>query len=122
VFVLVVFGLPPSLSRAEQARRIWHTSRIDLDNCTKLVLDALNGVAWDDDRQVVFGVQSKLWSSTEEQYAVWVVPLPDDPSDVVVSLRGLNSLVAGFVADVERRMVTGRAEILTATMNLVQQT
>jgi crossover junction endodeoxyribonuclease RusA len=25
----------------------------DLDNCTKLVLDSLNGVAWIDDRQVV---------------------------------------------------------------------
>lgn len=34
--------------------------RCDVDNCAKAVLDALNGIAWDDDKQVVELRASKL--------------------------------------------------------------
>ena len=32
---------------------VFHTNRGDLDNLAKVILDAGNGIAWDDDRQVV---------------------------------------------------------------------
>ena len=38
----------------------------DLDNVIKLVLDALNGVAWDDDAQVTFILGSKAERERED--------------------------------------------------------
>jgi Holliday junction resolvase RusA-like endonuclease len=37
--------------------------RPDADNILKLVADALNGVAYDDDKRVVVASVCKLWSS-----------------------------------------------------------
>lgn len=39
------------------------TPRADLDNCAKAVLDALNGVAWEDDAQVERLVVSKTYGT-----------------------------------------------------------
>ena len=38
-----------------------HPSRSDVDNIAKAVMDALNGLAWDDDRQCVFLAAEKRW-------------------------------------------------------------
>jgi Holliday junction resolvase RusA-like endonuclease len=58
LFVQLVFGVPiPKKSRwwheAALARCVWPTPRPDLDNYEKLVLDALNGIFWLDDSQIV---------------------------------------------------------------------
>jgi Holliday junction resolvase RusA-like endonuclease len=42
----------------------WHFQRKDLDNCVKFVLDALNGVAYEDDSQIASINCSKLYSDT----------------------------------------------------------
>jgi len=34
-------------------RRMWKSTRPDLDNCVKAVADALDGIAWKDDGQIV---------------------------------------------------------------------
>ena len=34
------------------AGKILHTKKIDCDNLAKTVLDALNGIAYDDDKQI----------------------------------------------------------------------
>ena len=47
--VHVEIGLAPRLT----AKGIASKTRLDLDNCIKVALDALNGVAYDDDSQVV---------------------------------------------------------------------
>ena len=47
--VCVEFRLHPKLTKAGQPSKI----RIDLDNCLKVLLDALNNAAYQDDKQVV---------------------------------------------------------------------
>lgn len=50
------FGVPKSASKVRReamlSGRERHTKKVDCDNLAKVVLDALNGVAYDDDRQV----------------------------------------------------------------------
>lgn len=52
------FGLPIPKSTTKKRRQditdgyILHTKKPDIDNLTKSVMDALNGVAWHDDAQV----------------------------------------------------------------------
>lgn len=54
------FTMPTSMHRKREPREeIWKTTRPDLDNVIKM-LDALNGIVWQDDAQVVRIVASKL--------------------------------------------------------------
>ena len=39
------------------------TKKPDADNIAKIIMDGLNKVAWDDDKQVVKLVVNKLWSN-----------------------------------------------------------
>jgi Holliday junction resolvase RusA-like endonuclease len=52
--VIAVFEVPPSWSKAKQAAHLHraHTSKPDLDNCVKAILDGLNRIAFADDGQV----------------------------------------------------------------------
>ena len=44
--------------------KISHTKKPDLDNLVKLVLDAYNGVLYDDDSQIISRSLSKMYSLT----------------------------------------------------------
>lgn len=52
-----VFAIPPSWSKARRQAalegRVWHTSDPDIDRLINLVMDALVGIAYVDDNQVV---------------------------------------------------------------------
>lgn len=67
--VRAVFPIPPSWAawkrEAAADGLIWHTAKPDLDNIIKLVKDALPGIAYDDDAQVVGypGEPIKLYGS-----------------------------------------------------------
>ena len=54
--IIGVFPIPKSESKKRKADmlagKILHTKKIDCDNLCKTVLDALNGIAYDDDKQV----------------------------------------------------------------------
>ena len=76
---LVAFvPIPDSWSRADKARAlaglIQPTSRPDLDNYEKAVLDGLNGVAWYDDSQVCNVVKAKRYSA-KPRVVVEITPL-----------------------------------------------
>lgn len=45
----------------------YHTTRPDLDNLAKLVLDCGNGIIWEDDKQIVHLSVSKHYCSSEGQ-------------------------------------------------------
>lgn len=57
--VSLYFGMPVPKSTSKKKTMemvtgyISHTKRPDVDNLAKAVIDALNGVAWDDDSQIV---------------------------------------------------------------------
>lgn len=57
VDIVAFFGVPKSATKAERQAisegKILHTKKPDADNVLKLVCDALNGVAWEDDAQIV---------------------------------------------------------------------
>lgn len=59
------FAIPPSKSKKWKARAAQGqepvVKRPDLDNILKVVCDALNGVAWKDDKQVYFATTSKFY-------------------------------------------------------------
>ena len=45
--------------------KIWPAKKPDSDNIAKVVLDALNGIAYHDDTQIVMVVAKKVYSSLE---------------------------------------------------------
>ncbi len=65
--VSLVFGMPIPKSAPKSRKRamiegiIRHTKKPDVDNLIKSVLDALNGVAWVDDSQIVRISAMKLY-------------------------------------------------------------
>ena len=98
LFVLAVFKIPASCSKAEAARRIFHTQKPDDDNLRKMC-DALNWIVWADDAQVSFGPPMKIWSLTEESIRVWVVPLEQDVSSFD-TMANWTRIVASVAKDI----------------------
>lgn len=47
----------------EKIDGVYCTTHKDIDNIVKIVFDALNGVCYTDDKQVVFLVAEKLWTT-----------------------------------------------------------
>ena len=74
VTILFRFGRPKSHSKAARIDDN-HKQKPDLDNLTKAVLDALNGICWADDSQVCQIRASKAWR-TESQTIV-IIDLPE---------------------------------------------
>lgn len=64
--VIATRPMPKSWSRKRQLANVghWCTSKPDADNIGKLVCDALNGVLYDDDSQVVCLTVTKYWGDT----------------------------------------------------------
>lgn len=51
----------PKSHTKKQRQCLWHTGNADIDNLAKAVFDALNGVAYDDDKQIAFFQAHKRW-------------------------------------------------------------
>jgi Holliday junction resolvase RusA-like endonuclease len=63
VEVHATFSVPESWSKKRKADAVYHVSRPDADNLGKLVTDALNGVAYVDDSQIVHLCVSKRYGA-----------------------------------------------------------
>lgn len=57
--------IPKSLSKKKQIELDdkFHLKKPDVDNLSKLCLDSLNGIAWDDDSQIIHLEATKKYSS-----------------------------------------------------------
>lgn len=78
------FPVPKSVSKKKRAEMLngmeRPTKKPDLDNCIKSILDALNGIAFDDDSQVVKVVAEK-WYSEEPRAEVFLREYVDSFSE-----------------------------------------
>lgn len=73
VNIVARFKIPQRKSKAEKEKLLhdrYCTKKPDLDNITKIVLDALNGVVWKDDKNVVTVHAVKLWDANDERLIV----------------------------------------------------
>ena len=77
ITIRAVFGVPKSYSKARTKSCLegleWPTKKPDADNIEKGVYDALNGLAYEDDKQIVqasvykvYGAEAKVVVSIEE--------------------------------------------------------
>lgn len=75
VDVLAFFPIPKSYSRHKRQDcidgKIRPDKKPDSDNILKVVLDGLNGYAYDDDKQIVEAICRKYYTGDEEGY-IWV--------------------------------------------------
>lgn len=69
--LLFRFTRPKSHTR-KQRESGWHTGKADIDNLQKLVFDALNGVAYDDDKQIAFVIAYKRWVGDEADRGIHI--------------------------------------------------
>jgi len=67
----VGMGIYVILQRPKGCKKKYPTGRPDWDNYAKLVCDALNGVAYKDDSQIV---QMQGWKRYAEQFSQWDTP------------------------------------------------
>lgn len=58
---LAFFFERPKSHAKKQRKCHWHTGKADIDNLQKLVFDALNGIAYDDDKQIASAYSVKQW-------------------------------------------------------------
>ncbi len=66
--IMAYYGIPNSASKAKRADmlsgKIRPTKKPDYDNVAKIIADALNGLAFYDDAQIVDGNVTKLYGET----------------------------------------------------------
>lgn len=69
--LLFRFTRPKSHTK-KQRESGWHTGKADIDNLQKLVFDAFNGLAYDDDKQIAFVTAYKRWVSEETDSGIHI--------------------------------------------------
>ena len=75
--IVYAFRRPKSLSKKERneidgGKTVPKTTKPDIDNLTKAILDALNGIVWKDDAQVTQINIQKVWSAKDQiEVEIW---------------------------------------------------
>ena len=75
--IIYAFRRPQSLSKKERneidnGKIVPKTTKPDIDNLTKAILDALNGIVWKDDAQVTQINIQKVWSAKDQiEVEIW---------------------------------------------------
>lgn len=120
VLVMQYFKVPTSLSARERLNRFWYIQTPDADNVLKLVKDALNGIAWDDDRQVFDSHPWKTWHPTREGYAITVLQLDPDPHKAPEEFRALAAVEQDFLREAYTALLSGRSEDAATVSSFAQ--
>ena len=77
--IVYAFRRPQSLSKKERneidgGKTVPKTTKPDIDNLTKAILDALNGIVWKDDAQVTQINIQKIWSAKDQiEVEIWEI-------------------------------------------------
>lgn len=64
------YGTGKNSSQLKGSAPVEHAQRPDIDNLVKAAMDAMNGVLYDDDKQVVSLSASKVWALQPDQAGV----------------------------------------------------
>ena len=77
--IVARFSIPKSVSKKKrkELNENYCPKKPDCDNIAKSILDALNGIAYDDDAQIVSLDVSKLYSDTEEGVDLYLKEVTD---------------------------------------------
>lgn len=72
--ITMLFAIPKSMKKADKElckfNEILPQKKPDVDNCLKAVMDGLNGVAYEDDKQVTSGNVVKRWTTGVERLEI----------------------------------------------------
>lgn len=94
--LVAVFPTPESWPRATQKLaqqgKVWHVGKPDLDNIEKLILDALNKLAWADDGQVAMVQKAKRYGNPA-RVEVTITALEQPPEAVTPGQKRLEKRV-----------------------------
>lgn len=81
--VAAIFGIPKSKPKKTKAamllNRIRPTKKPDFDNIFKIICDALNGIAYADDAQIVEATISKIFTDSAPRIEVELSEIGGDP-------------------------------------------
>lgn len=79
--------IPQSATKKERAAIAAHeihpTKKPDVDNIGKAVLDALNGIAWEDDKQVILLMIHKAYENEDSPVGIEVSIRVVEPDDII---------------------------------------
>lgn len=76
IHIKALFEIPKSYTHAKRVEAMTNiirpSKKPDVDNIAKIICDALNGVAYSDDSQIVNMRVDKLYTIDEERVQVWI--------------------------------------------------
>lgn len=101
VLLTAVFDVPKSFSKAKRAlalgNNIQPAKKPDIDNIIKAFVDAMNGVVFKDDCQIVRGIYSKIYGPAP-QVVVTVRPYKTRTPSAFERSPGIHTSIAGWAA------------------------
>lgn len=69
--IIAIFPIPKSYSKKQREYILkennYHTKKSDIDNICKIILDALNGLAYNDDTQILKIIAEKKYTFEQEK-------------------------------------------------------
>jgi Holliday junction resolvase RusA-like endonuclease len=74
------FGTGRNADKLKASAPKWHTTKPDVDNCLKLLKDALKGLAWHDDSQIArYGQVEKLYVENNPRTELRISAIDNHP-------------------------------------------
>lgn len=61
--ITAYYAMPKSTPKSKRSDMVWYDKKPDVDNIAKAVMDALNGIAYDDDKQITSLIIDKRYGA-----------------------------------------------------------